>query len=473
MRRLITGLVLGTLFLVSVVGGMNSLVYANPDYPDQDADQIREEIAEYEETIKLLNEDIDNRLNRITELEKELVTIERKQKQAEKLLAEAQARLDDTTEKFSGRVRSAYMKGGASYLQILLESENFGDLIVRLNYMRRIADRDAELISSVREEQKNAQQHQLAIQEQRDNIQDRLFQMETERQNLEDQRKTLNALLDTSRENLAEKLNEIPQRHQNPVYGIAIDNHPNARPQHGLSQASIVYEYEVEGRATRYLALFSNLPNKVGPIRSAREHNTILAWENKVNFITASGSRDNLQRISDWGVSYTNALAHSGFYRDSSRRAPHNLYVNLSTLNRGTHSPGSVIRPGNVSRQGKQGNSLAIEYSRNYKVSYQYDRGEGAYRRLINGNAHRDATGAPILARNVVVQYTDHPTDRRGRTTPTVVGQGTIDYYANGQQFTGTWKKDTPSSPTRFYYEDGQEIEMIYGSTWIQIARPK
>ncbi len=471
MRSFITVLLLIAMFFLPIADGLNHRVYSNTEEPEQRVDEIREEIAEYEETIKLLNEDVESRLKRIEELDQELVAIERELEETEHMLVETQERLDENTKQFSSRVRSAYMKGGDSYLEILLTAENFGDLINRFAYLKRILDRDAELIVSVRDERQNTVEQQLAIEDQRKNIEDRRFQMEAERHNLEEQRKTVAALLEMSRENLEEALAQVPQTERNPVYGVVFDNHPSARPQHGLSQASIVYEYEVEGRITRYLALFSTLPSKVGPIRSAREHSTMLAWENNVNFIFASASTDNLNRINEWGVSSTNALSHSAFYRDSSRRAPHNLYVNLSTLNRAASSPGTVVRPGNVSRQGRTANTISIEYSPNYRVTYQYDTDEKAYKRLINGSNHRDATGEQIWARNIIIQYTDHPMDLFRRPTPEVVGQGTIDFYANGQHFTGTWRKDSPNSATRFYYADGQEIERVYGPTWIQLAR--
>lgn len=458
--------------LILIIGGMSTSLFANPENPLEEVDQIKEEIEEYEETIDLLNEDIEGRLQRLEELDEELLAIEQDLEETETDLMESEKNLEETTEKFGGRVRSSYMKGGASYLETLLQADNFGDLIVQLAYMRRIADRDAEVISAMREEQKNTENQQIAMEEQREDIEDRRFQMTAERKNLEEQRETLTALLSASEEDLEEAMTRIPQSEDNPVYGIALDNHPNARPQHGLSQASTVYEFEVEGRTTRYLALFAKLPGKVGPIRSAREHSIMLAWENNVNFITASASRDNLKKLKEWGVSYTNGLSHSAFYRDNARWAPHNLYVNLSTLGEGTRNPGNVLRPGNISRQGRAANTLAIEYSSNYRVSYRYVPSEEAYQRMINGSLHRDATGAPIWARNIIVQYTDHPRDLWGRTTPDVLGQGAIDYYVSGQHFKGTWKKDSPSGPTRFYYEDGQEIERIYGQTWIQITRP-
>jgi len=53
---------------------------------------------------------------------------------------------------------------------------------------------------------------------------------------------------------------------------VVIDNDILARPQAGLGRASLVYEAPVEGRMTRYLAIFpadADL-SAVGPVRSAR-----------------------------------------------------------------------------------------------------------------------------------------------------------------------------------------------------------
>ncbi len=473
MKRKITCFILITLLLLATGTGLNLAVYGNTEDPLQEVDELKDEIAEYEETIRLLNEDIEMRLQRLEELEKELAAIEKELADTEAEMIRAQESLDDTTKRFGGRVRSSYMKGGTSYLEVLLAADNFGDLIIRLAYMQRISDHDAALISALREDQQNIEEQYLAMEEQRKNIEDRRFQMEAERKNLQEQQQALMALLEASQEELEAALARISQTETNPSYGVVLDNHPNARPQHGLAQASLVYEYEVEGRATRYLALFHELPNKVGPIRSAREHSIMLAWEHNVNLVTAGGRRANIQRINDWGVSYTNALTRSGFYRDSARRAPHNLYTNLSTLNQGTSSPGTVLRPKYISRQGTPGNSVTLEYTSNYRVAYQYDREQEAYRRMINGNVHRDATGEALWARNIIIQYVDHPTDLRGRTNPQVVGKGSMDYYVLGQHFSGSWQKDSRSGATRFYYEDGQEIERIHGQTWIQITRPK
>src|ERR1019366_2820568 len=52
---------------------------------------------------------------------------------------------------------------------------------------------------------------------------------------------------------------------------IKIENTPEARPQYGIEKADVVYEEICEGGITRLAAIFnSNLPTKVGPVRSVR-----------------------------------------------------------------------------------------------------------------------------------------------------------------------------------------------------------
>ena len=115
----------------------------------------------------------------------------------------------------------------------------------------------------------------------------------------------------------------IPQAEVKPVYGVVIDNHAAARPQHGLSQANVVYEYEVEGRITRYLALLLLSPAKSD--RCAVPGSIILPWLWKTVYaLSMPGSYDNLQLIKDLNHEHTDALTSSNasFYRDKSRRAP-------------------------------------------------------------------------------------------------------------------------------------------------------
>lgn len=468
MRRFIT--ITMICVCVLLLSGGYYRVYGNQEN-QQSIEEIKEEIVELETILRELGADIKAREARLLEVDKQLKETEAELKQTEKELAQSQESLDEKNRAFANRLRSAYMKGGLSYLEVLLEADSFGELIIRMDYLTRIFNKDAELIAAVKQEYAILEERQVTFHAQSESIADLRFQLEAERENLLAQRREHEALLKTAKKDLAEA---TPQAERKPAYGIILDNHPSARPQHGLSQATVVYEFEVEGRITRYLALFSSFPDRVGPIRSAREHSIMLAMENNVHYIYASASTDNLNRINEWNVRETNALSSSSssFYRASDRRAPHNLYVNLATLKAASASSQVVIRPVLIARQGISAQSFSLQYSGTYRVSYQYDAEQSAYCRLINGQAHRDATGRAIMARNVFVQYVPHPNDSQGRPTPQIIGSGNIDYYVQGQRFRGTWRKDSMSSPTRFYYQDGQEIERVHGQTWIQLARP-
>jgi hypothetical protein len=58
---------------------------------------------------------------------------------------------------------------------------------------------------------------------------------------------------------------------EQPLLLVKVDNGPTARPQAGLEVADIVFEELVEGGVTRFVAAFhSELPERVGPVRSAR-----------------------------------------------------------------------------------------------------------------------------------------------------------------------------------------------------------
>ena len=460
-------LVVTLLLVCFLTGFISSTAYGSPE-------ETQKEIAELEAALKEFEKTIAAREVRIAELNTELAAAEKQLAETELELAESEAKLKEKNYIFGQRVRSAYMSGSLSYLDIILDAENLGDLIFRFVYLTRVLSRDAEIVSALRQEYEQLEERKMAMVAEKEELEDLRYQIEAEYKNLLDQKAQMNKLLQAAKDKLADEMAQsIPQAERKPVYGVVIDNHAAARPQHGLAQANVVYEYEVEGRITRYLALFATFPSKVGPLRSARQHNITLALENNVRFVHAGGSTDNIKLIEELNLRSTDALKFSSqhIYRDNSRRAPHNLYVNLKALQQEAPSKTVTVRPAFLSREGKAGTSLSITYSGSHRVSYKYVANKGYYHRYINGSQHFDGSGAAIQARNIIVQYTPFYNDFAGRPTANLIGEGPIDFYCQGKYFRGKWKKTSAISPTRFYYDDGQEIERIYGQTWIQIVR--
>jgi len=437
-------------------------------------EEARQEVEELQEILEMLDKNIKDREQKIKELKEKVQISKIRLQEAEEALAEAEENLDEQNRLFAERVRSAYMKGGLSYLEVILAAEDFGDLITRLVYLSRIFKRDATVVAGLREEYALMKERRVAMEREKEELEDLQYRAEAEYKNLMAETKTREDLLAAAEERLAEELAKIPQAERKPVYALVIDNHSSARPHYGLSQANVIYEYEVEGGITRYLALFAEFPAKVGPLRSARQHSMILALENGVRYVHAGGSHDNLVLIKDLGVKNTDALTSSSkhFYRDSARKAPHNLFVNLQALGVEKQSTEKVLRPAYLDREGQKKNSLSVSCGKNYTVSYKYDAENGCYYRYINGKQDIDrGNGEAIKARNIIIQYTPYYNDSRGRPTAKLVGEGTIDFYSQGQYFRGTWRKESESAPTRYFYQNGREIERVYGQTWIHIVR--
>ena len=129
-----------------------------------------------------------------------------------------------------------------------------------------------------------------------------------------------------------------------------INNHPLARPQSGISDADIVYELAAEGNITRLLALFqSELPEEIGPIRSARDYFVHLAKGHDAFYVAHGYSPDAKQMLDNRFVDNINGMQYDGtlFNRSRERKAPHNSYISKDNVLAGmekTDSPRRNVR---------------------------------------------------------------------------------------------------------------------------------
>src|SRR5690625_6448169 len=124
---------------------------------------------------------------------------------------------------------------------------------------------------------------------------------------------------------------EVESEVTNRALAVMVNNHTAARPQTGLVNADIVYEFLAEGAITRFLAIYqSEIPEVVGPVRSARSyyietakaHDAIYIYHGAANFIEEDLRAGWIENLN--GAYYDN----DGFLfkRESFRKAPHNSY---------------------------------------------------------------------------------------------------------------------------------------------------
>ena len=123
---------------------------------------------------------------------------------------------------------------------------------------------------------------------------------------------------------------------------VMVNNHPQARPQYGLEQADIVYEFLAEGGVTRFLAVYqSEMPEKFGPVRSARPYFVELAKGFDSLYIFHGWSPDAKELIQSGYIDSLNGLSYDGtLFKRHHSESPHNSYITYENILKGANEKG-------------------------------------------------------------------------------------------------------------------------------------
>ncbi|MDI3534420.1 MAG: hypothetical protein PWQ82_785 [Thermosediminibacterales bacterium] len=268
---------------------------------------------------------------------------------------------------------------------------------------------------------------------------------------------------------------------------VMVENHPKARPQSGLNKADIVYEALVEGGISRFMPIYlHNDVDRIGPVRSSRHYYLDIVLEYNAIYAYFGGSPKAWEDIPKLGVEGLNGI-YDGltYWRDDARKIPHNVYTTTTKIRAGAERKGFAkqkpMRKFDFSDEpykpgGAKADEVEIVYSPfNYTVKYIFDEEAGTYKRYMDGKPHTDAeTGEQLQAKNIIIQYAKtNVIDSEGRLDIRLVGKGDGLYITNGYSEKITWEKKSRPSKTVFYDEEGKEIKLNPGQTWIQIVTLK
>ncbi len=265
-----------------------------------------------------------------------------------------------------------------------------------------------------------------------------------------------------------------------PALAVKIDNVDAGRPQIGLNRADIVYEEMVEGRLTRLIGVFhSQTPPVVGPVRSVRISDfDVLAPYNRP-LLAASGANPGvLAALEGAPVVNVNALKVNEYWRDSRRRAPHNLMTSPAGLWK--HAPDNAAAPpvmfstGAIPSTGEpRPGGVAIDFGR-ASVRWHWDGSQRVWRRTQNGTAHVDSAGQPMGAENVIVMVVDYTANAIDAQSPEAhtIGRGRALMFVAGTWIDGWWARGAATQPIRFTTKAGSPVAFRPGQTWIELAPP-
>lgn len=295
--------------------------------------------------------------------------------------------------------------------------------------------------------------------------------------------------------------------------GVMIENHVEARPQSGLSQADVVYEAVAEGGITRFLAMFyCQDAGEVGPVRSARTYYIDYASEYgdsplyaHVGGANQPGPADALSQLTDYGWTNYNdlnqfSIGFPTFWRDYNRlpnvATEHTMYSNVDKLwdyaatTRGLTNvdkkgvswdtnfvPWKFTDDAALAQRGTS-QTMHLEFwtgDPNYYVDWTYNPKTNLYERSNGGKPHLDKdTGKQIMAKDVVVmelgqQSADDGYPDNVHLLFQTTGTGTAVVFKDGKRINATWSKASRTARTIIKDLAGTEIKFDRGLMWIEI----
>ncbi|MFW5991857.1 MAG: DUF3048 domain-containing protein, partial [Halanaerobiaceae bacterium] len=246
---------------------------------------------------------------------------------------------------------------------------------------------------------------------------------------------------------------EIIDKHhlQKPLM-VIIENSPISRPQAGLAEASIIYEVLVEGGITRLMALYwDEIPEKIGPVRSARPYMINITEEYRGLLLHAGASPAGFSLLAENVVDHLDQITKGEYYwRTSDSKAPHNLYTGkkmledyLVKLPERKYEPRfsfqyiSVVEPGM-----NKADIIKIPFLGKNKVIYKYDKNKNRYYRYHNSinNPHNVSNDKQLAAENILIQYVKTEViDNVGRLEIELENRGKAMLIRDGIVVEGYW----------------------------------
>ncbi len=259
---------------------------------------------------------------------------------------------------------------------------------------------------------------------------------------------------------------------------IKIDNTPEAHPQYGINKADVVYEEIVEGGITRLAAIFnSNLPTKVGPVRSVRRTDRQIVFPIRGIFAFSGGAQYAISSIETAPVKLIDqSNAGAAMFRDPTRPPPHNLFANAELLMKEggkVHTPPALFTyvSQKAAAVGAPVGSFTVNFLSGFAVSYQWDGKTHDWLRSIFGAPDVTATGVRVAPTNVIVMSVKYygGVGVEGSYAQ-MVGSGPVEIFSDGRLQKGfVAPLATSDCATAYRSASGKTIALRPGQTWVEL----
>jgi len=266
---------------------------------------------------------------------------------------------------------------------------------------------------------------------------------------------------------------------------IQVENSVDARPQNGVQQADMVYEYISEGSIPRLSVIYWHpLPDLVGPVRSCRLITIRLELMYK-GMIYCSGANDYVLgmvwKFPNMVNDYARGAGGVFFRAGAPRYAPHNVMMrgpnatawtaqqNLAAPTyeiAGAHPDGTFT--------GDAATTITVP---DHGASWRYDPGSKQYFKTQDGAPFTNIGTGQVHAKTVIVEYVTSYLDTNPANTfhgyhteaYELTGDGKADIYVDGIVVHATWHHPDPNVPAVYLDANGNPIELDNGLTWVHV----
>ncbi|HET7735801.1 MAG TPA: DUF3048 domain-containing protein [Nocardioidaceae bacterium] len=260
-----------------------------------------------------------------------------------------------------------------------------------------------------------------------------------------------------------------------PIVIVKIDNSSASAPQVGLGSADLVTEELVEGGITRLAVFFDQkIPKNVGPVRSMRATDIGIIKPANAVLVASGGAPQTVGRVRDAKIT-TFTEGATGYYRESSRYSPYNLFMRLTdlvkTIKTGkrptTYLP--FAEDDSAFPGGRPAKGIDAVFSGASTTSWQFKNGEyvntDSY--AADGDRFNPAT---VLVLRVKVGDAGYR-DPAGNPVPETIfeGKGEAMVFHGGKVVRGTWIKDGLDGLLKLSTAAG-ELLLPPGKVWIELV---
>ncbi|MCR5754834.1 MAG: DUF3048 domain-containing protein [Acetatifactor sp.] len=284
---------------------------------------------------------------------------------------------------------------------------------------------------------------------------------------------------------------------------VMMPNNKAALPQYGISKASIIYEAPVEGRITRLMGIFEDYDDleRIGPVRSSRDYyiyeamafdSIYVNWGLAVPYVAPLINTDRVDNVSQ-AVEGIDKPAAEAFDRVSrpGYKTEYTGYLFINGLNKAIDRLGyeknltdrfvdtykfagdghratydeypsaTKIYPGGTSSNSSGYGSIAATFTYNEEDQLYY-------RSEYNAPQVDELTGEQLAVSNVIFKICHGEVrDDHDYLAFGVHGEGDCIVFTNGKVIKGTWKRTGDYEPNILLDENGEEIVLNQGKTWL------